>query len=77
MAGGSEGPGARCVPGELTDLWPLPLQAGEVFSLEQLHAYGRNLSRECLILKQQTSALATAPQGVKILALELDDGGFS
>lgn len=77
MAGGSEGPGAGCVPGELTHLRPLPPQAGEVLSLEQLHAYGRNLSRECLVLKQQTSALATTPQGVKILALELDDGGLS
>lgn len=48
---GSEGPRAGCMPWGLTHLWTLPLQAGEVFSLEQQRAYGRNLSREGLILK--------------------------
>lgn len=53
---GSEGPGTGCVPGGLTYLWALPPQAGEVLSLEQQRAYGRNLSREGLILKQVASA---------------------
>lgn len=74
-AGSSEGPEAGCAPRGLTHLWPLPLQAEEVLSLEQLQTYGRSLGREGLILKQPASAEAMIPQGVKVLALELDNGG--
>lgn len=59
----------------LTYMWTLPLQVGGVLSLQHLRAYGGQRRREELILKELPSAKASVQQRVKVLTLELDDGG--
>lgn len=59
----------------LTYMWTLPLQVGEVLSLQHLRAYRGHRWREELILKELPSTKASVQQRVKVLALELDDGG--